>query len=361
MAEIATWLAQARLLLRPVTARGPGVQCIAAAGLPGVLPPCSTQPRRTAGQGQIRLRADGRLEVRVFAEGRRRTRALPKGSSRQMAERVREQLVRESREGRLAGTSSETLAVYLRRWLSTTAQRTLRPRSLERYTGVIERHVIPTAGGVRLSAWIAADGSGRLVETRGEPIWFGPADKAAWVAAGSPDLRGDPISDTRFGPTPPGAEPGAPQPWPGSLHYEDLDALPTDVGALRAVIDSRAAAGGGANDYPRFTVVADLLRETVGTPDLRAALFRVAASLGGVELIGQATDRAGRTGTAVAMTGNPSGTGLERHTLIFDPETSMLLAEETVLLEGVDWLDADPPIVIGYNTYLVSDITAAIP
>jgi hypothetical protein len=209
--------------------------------------------------------------------------------------------------------------------------------------------------------WIAADGSGRLVETRGEPIWLGPADEAAWMAAGSPDLRGDPISDTRFGPTPPGAEPGAPQPWPGSLHYEDLDALPTDADSLRAVIDARAAAGGGANDYQRFTVVADLLRETVGTPDLRAALYRVAAGLGGVELIGSVTDRAGRTGTAVAMTGNPSGVGLERHTLIFDPETSMLLAEETVLLETVDWLDADPPIVIGYSTYLVSDITATLP
>ena len=214
---------------------------------------------------------------------------------------------------------------------------------------------------VEREVWIAADGSGRLVETRGEPIWFGPADEAAWMAAGSPDLRGEAFSDTRFGPTPPGAEPGAPQPWPGSLHYEDLDALPTDVDSLRVVIDARAAAGGGANDYQRFTVVADLLRETVGTPDLRASLYRVAAGLGGVELIGSVTDRAGRTGTAVAMTGIPSGVGLERHTLIFDPDTSMLLAEETVLLETVDWLDADPPIVIGYSTYLVSDITVTIP
>jgi len=209
--------------------------------------------------------------------------------------------------------------------------------------------------------WIAADGSGRLVETRGEPIWFGPADEAAWMAAGSPDLRGDPISDTRFAPMPSGAEPDTLQLGPGGLHYEDLDALPMDVGALRAVIDARAAAGGGANDYQRFTVIADLLRETVGTPDLRASLYRVAAGLGGVELIGSAIDRAGRTGTAVAMTGNPSGVGLERHTLIFDPDTSMLLAEETVLLEAVDWLDADPPIVIGYSTYLVSDIAVTIP
>ena len=61
-------------------------------------------------------------------------------------------------------------------------------------------------------------------------------------------------------------------------------------------LDARAAAGGGANDYQRFAVVADLLRETVGTPELRASLYRFAAGLDGVELIGSATDRAGRTG-----------------------------------------------------------------
>lgn len=209
--------------------------------------------------------------------------------------------------------------------------------------------------------WIGPDGSGRLFESRGEPIWFGPADEAAWVAAGAPDLLGGQVSDTRFGPTPPNFEPGTPQPWPGSLHYEDLDALPTDVGALRAVIDARAAAGGGATDYQRFTIVGDLLRETVGTPQLRAALYRVAAGLGGVELIGSVTDRAGRTGIGVAMTSHESSRGLERRTLIFDPDTSMLLAEEDVLLEPVDWLDAEPPLVIGYNTYLVSDIVATIP
>jgi hypothetical protein len=32
-----------------------------------------------------------------------------------------------------------------------------------------------------------------------------------------------------------------------------------------------------------------------------------------------------------------------------------------VLLHNVDWLDADPPILIGYATYLVSDIVQTIP
>ncbi|MDO8484057.1 MAG: CU044_5270 family protein, partial [Candidatus Limnocylindrales bacterium] len=209
--------------------------------------------------------------------------------------------------------------------------------------------------------WIKSDGSGRIVESRGEPIWFGPADRAEWQAEGSPDLRGTLFSDTRFGPTSPGAEPGTPQAWPGSLYYQNVDALPTDVGALRHMIDERAAAGGGATDYERFTIVGDLLRETVAAPMVRAALYRVAASLNGVKLVGSMTDRAGRTGTAVSMTNDQSSRGLERRVLIFDPQTSSLLAEEDVLLHKVDWLDAEPPLVIGYNTYLVSDIVPTIP
>jgi hypothetical protein len=214
--------------------------------------------------------------------------------------------------------------------------------------------------------WIKPDGSGRLIESRSEPIWFGPADRAAWVAEGSPDFHIQPHADTTFGPTPSGVDPStsptaAPQVWPGSLYYEDVDTLPTDTGTLRQLIDARAAANGGPIDYERFTIVGDLLRETVAAPKVRAALFRVAAGLNGVELIGSVTDRAGRTGMAVSMTNAQSSRGLERRTLIFDPETSALLAEEEVILDKVDWLDAEPPVVIGYNTYLVSDIVAAIP
>jgi hypothetical protein len=214
---------------------------------------------------------------------------------------------------------------------------------------------------VNREIWIKADGSGRIVESRSEPIWFGPADRAAWQAEGSPDLRGQP-SDTRFGPTPPGVDPWVPQAGLGSLYYQNVDALPTDVGALRHMIDERAAAnGGGATDYERFTIVGDLLRETVAAPKVRAALYRVAAGLNGVELVGSMTDRAGRAGTAVSMTNDQSSRGLERRVLIFDPQTSSLLAEEDVLLHKVDWLDAEPPLVIGYNTYLTSEIVPTIP
>jgi hypothetical protein len=205
--------------------------------------------------------------------------------------------------------------------------------------------------------WIKPDGSGRLIERRGEPVWFSPADRVAWVAQGSPDLRGDPSSDTRFGPTPKGAGSGTPQIAPGSLYYADVDALPTDVDALRELIRTQAAAnGGGATNLEMFTIVGDLLRETVAAPRLRSALYRVAAGIDGVELQGSVADHAGRTGTAVSLTTDRSGVGRERHVLIFDPETSLLLEDRDVLLDKVDWLDAEPPTVIGYTTYLTSEM-----
>lgn len=53
------------------------------------------------------------------------------------------------------------------------------------------------------------------------------------------------------------------------------------------------------------------------------------------------TDPAGRNGTAVARTSDDAGF-LERSELVFDPDTSELLAEREVLLERVDWVDAEP-------------------
>jgi hypothetical protein len=77
-------------------------------------------------------------------------------------------------------------------------------------------------------------------------------------------------------------------------------------------------------------------------------------------MLGSVTDHAGRNGTGVSLTTDRSGVGRERHVLIFDPETGVLLEERAVLLDKVDWLDAEPPTIIGYTTYLTSEITPTI-
>jgi hypothetical protein len=187
--------------------------------------------------------------------------------------------------------------------------------------------------------WIAPDGSGRLRVQSGQPKFFGPEDEVEWEAAGRPSFDGTGISDDSFG--------------PGGLSFTDFSEYSTDPDELYDQIRSRAEGHGPSTDAEMFVLVGDLLRETVAPPDLRAALFRVAAKIPGVELVGNVTDPAGRNGVAVARTSDDAGF-LERNELVFDPDTSELLAERQALLERVAWADAEPGTVIGYAVYLSS-------
>ena len=164
-------------------------------------------------------------------------------------------------------------------------------------------------------AWIGPDGSGRLRTTNGPPRFVTPADKAAWVAAGKPTLTGSSNSDETFA--------------AGGLSYLDLSKLPSDPAQLKQLIDDRQIEGGPAGDAETFTIIGDLLRETYASPAVRAGLFTVASQLPGVELVGQVHDQLGRSGTAVAYT-----SGGISHELIFDPQTSALLAERQVAGDG---------------------------
>jgi hypothetical protein len=80
-----------------------------------------------------------------------------------------------------------------------------------------------------------------------------------------------------------------------------------------------------------FVEVGDSLRETNASPAQRAALYAVAARIPGVALVGRVVDSAGRTGLAVAKDDEVNHV---RSTLVFEPDTSMLLAEQEATLAG---------------------------
>jgi hypothetical protein len=192
--------------------------------------------------------------------------------------------------------------------------------------------------------WVAADGSGRIRETAGDVVFLNERGRAAWVAMGSPPLGR--TTNGEFG--------------PGGLSSEDLTRLPTDPTALAEVIRERAARTQVPIDDEMFVMIGDLLRPQGAPSNLRAALYKVAAAIPGVELVRDARDHAGRPGVAVAKTS--SYTGLRhRNVLIFDPRTSALLGEEHVLLEQAAWVDAAPPVVVGYAVYLESRIVEKLP
>jgi hypothetical protein len=185
--------------------------------------------------------------------------------------------------------------------------------------------------------WIGPDGSGRLVETYGQAAFLSPQDKAAWVAAGSPDLTLPP-SDQTFG--------------PGGLTDgpTDLSALPTDPQVLGTLISSRRIEGGPPGPAEDFTQIGDLLRETDAPPALRSALMQVAAGLPGIAALGAVTDHAGRAGVGVAYV-----SGGVRHELIFNPRDSSLMGEEHVVVNAS--LQSEPVgTVAGWAVYLRSGV-----
>jgi hypothetical protein len=109
--------------------------------------------------------------------------------------------------------------------------------------------------------------------------------------------------------------------------------------------------GGAPGNAETFTIIGDMLRETYAPSKLRAALYRIVANLPGVEYVGRATDDAGRTGIGVAF---PNENGGVRQELVFDPITSQLLAERSVLTQ--DAQEGPAGAVMESATYLVSGV-----
>jgi len=244
--------------------------------------------------------------------------------------------------------------------------------------------------------WIGQDGSGRMRDTQAHPFFPTAKDRQQWRAMGktAPPLVGPP-SDERYG--------------PGKLADGpvDLSKLPTDPATLAQMISSRKIEGGPPGPAEDFVQVGDLLRESDASPELRAALFKVAAGIPGVKLLGTVTDSDGRSGIAIAFphsagdgqepdgsaqpvpaspapsvssspsaggsapapsdTASPSPSasdspgpgggsqGTVLNELIFDPATSGLLAEQTVLVRP----DGSTKLLL-WTDYLLSGVVDSV-
>jgi hypothetical protein len=160
--------------------------------------------------------------------------------------------------------------------------------------------------------WLDSAGNGRLHTVTGQPTFITERDRAAWIAAGRPQIS-------------------TPGPHDDVLHGMPRVDIPPDPDRAYAELKRETASFGAAQYTEMFTLVGDNLRETAATPEQRAALYAVAARIPGVELEGPTVDPAGRRGVAVAMDDQARDT---RQTLVFDPATSRLLAEQEIALPG---------------------------
>jgi hypothetical protein len=221
----------------------------------------------------------------------------------------------------------------------------------------------PTLVAVRvresLETWIGRDGTIRQRQTTLSERFADSAARRRWLASGEPlpsFASNDSVSegDGRFPPQ----YSGAGDIGDGLFSYQQLLALPTSVPGLRARLERAQAAlarreqhglatkvrGGtgyasiqlvghgsvrSARTMQDLTTIATLLATPVPTA-VRAALYRVAASLPTVTYDGKTTDTLGRPGIAISV-----GTSAHGMRMIFDPATGALLETRVLVTSSL--------------------------
>jgi len=188
--------------------------------------------------------------------------------------------------------------------------------------------------------WIARDGEGLIVEDDG-PARYSSAQEAAECG--------------RTGETH-----GTSYTWAARrcLTYEavSLSRLPRDPAKLRALLLTGKVEGGPPGPAEALTQVADLLRLGSVPPALRAALYRAAAGLRGVLLLGAGRDELGRRGVTLAI-----DSGGHRTELLFAPATAELLAERQRALSAHTPAHAQVGMVLGWTAYLRPRVVDRLP
>jgi hypothetical protein len=208
--------------------------------------------------------------------------------------------------------------------------------------------------------WWALDGSlsGKL--RNGPAEFLNSTERAAWVAAGRPDL-GLPNTETH---SPNEKQLVAGIGWlPAS--YQDLVELPTDPGRLLAALTERIRTyqppPGFRTSRPNpnqtrelFGAIAYLLEHYPLPAALRAGLYQALTRLDGIELIGTVTDLAGRRAVSVAI--DVEQPLPERHELLLDPASGRLLGARSVLTRTVPGWHLPVGTVIDQRVFLTASV-----
>jgi hypothetical protein len=178
--------------------------------------------------------------------------------------------------------------------------------------------------------WIGSDGSGRMIEWRGDPTYFGTNDKVEWQNAPFDELV-DEVYE------------------PKTLTYLNLNDLPRDPSALRAHLLQRADPKVPAASEV-FTQARSYLWETVPPSDLARAFRQVLIAEPGIAAEG--VEGAGGRVKLSLLQGSPPELKLS---MTLD-EAGGLVHEERTLLVTAPTIDAAPPVSIGITDYLAASL-----
>ena len=185
----------------------------------------------------------------------------------------------------------------------------------------IKGHTFTLTNGQTEQDWEAPNGSGRQKLSDGFYRFLTPADRAAWMAAGSPTVNPTPLDGT----------------YPRGAYFNECGIAPrgtiglstNPVRLLRQVIGRYES-----HHYNSAAILntATCILVTSAYPPLRAATYRMIEHLHGVEYLGAIRDSTGRKGVAVAVPDPKAGV---KSIVILDPVTAEPLELETVQTRAI--------------------------
>ena len=114
--------------------------------------------KRGNNEGSVYQRQDRRWVACVtlgYANGRRQRKTAIAASKREARQKLAQ--LQQAAEQGLALDPDPTVADYLQRWLEDSARLTLRPRTFAGYASIVNGHLIPGLGRVRLRKLTPAD------------------------------------------------------------------------------------------------------------------------------------------------------------------------------------------------------------
>jgi len=196
--------------------------------------------------------------------------------------------------------------------------------------------------------WVSCDGARHFITTDQPGGFVTPRDHAQWLAAGRPKLA------DRFE-----LRDHADKPFyflGGYASCAQVRAMPTAPDKILAAIQKNTAGSDLEPPYEALDTIAQTLVDAPLSAEQAAALYRTAARLPGIELLGQAHDHVGRPGLAVAIDDHSHG---YRLVLIIDAHTGRLLGKSNIILRADPILHQPPGADVGWTVYLAARVARA--